>query len=43
MSVIDCDFSGIETLDIFMDAGLGIGELFKGAEIEVYTKTIPVL
>ena len=42
MSVIDCDFSGIETLDIFMDAGLGIGELFKGDEIEVYTKTIPV-
>lgn len=42
MSVINCDFSGIETLDIFMDAGLGIGELFKGSEIEVYTKTIPV-
>ena len=42
MSVINCDFSGIETLDIFMDAGLGIGELFNGSEIEVYTKTIPV-
>lgn len=42
MSVIDCDFSGIETLDIFMDAGFGLGEIFKGDEVEIYTKTIPV-
>lgn len=42
MSAIKCDFSGIDTLDIMIDAGFGMNKLMFGDEPDVYKKTIPI-
>ena len=42
MGIIKCDFSGIDTLDIMIDAGFGMNKLMFGDEPDVYKKTIPI-
>ena len=42
MGTIKCDFSGLDTLDIMIDAGFGINKLMFGDEPDVYKKTIPI-
>lgn len=42
MGTIKCDFSGIDTLDIMIDAGFGINKLMFGDDPDVYKKTIPI-
>lgn len=42
MGLIKCDFSGIDTLDIMIDAGFGLNKLMFGDEPDVFKKTIPI-